>query len=313
MENSFFTTRNVRETGLVGHIVLATPLHGRKTVEDRLSMNMNPNGKSRFMKASRLTAVGVGIVVVLGVFVWNNRQTSKDEKKKRDEVKLEERKMMEAGMNERAKIASKGVNDVSATLEVLFGRPWIKTEGELDETAKEAIKNFKTFLQEKLQTQVRVDQHTVLSYSQPTVEVVLFRQEIATDYIYRTTWNGSTKEFQIWGKHLAKAGYNLSSKSTVEIDVDTKEMKIEAKLPEPELISCEQMDFKIIRDENGFWNKLTAQERENAINNLRAKAKEEAKALVIQLKEKTQSEMEKRLKAGDTKEVHVEFRSRAAR
>ena len=221
--------------------------------------------------------------------------------------------MVEAGMNERAKMASKDVNDALVTLEGVFGRPGRKTEDELDETAKEAIKNFKAFLQEKLQTQVRIDQHTVLSYSQPAVELVLFRQEIATDYIYRTTWKGSTKEFQIWGKHLAKAGYNLSSKSTVEIDVDTKEMKIEAKLPEPELVSCEQMDFKIIRDENGFWNKLTAQEREDAVNNLRAKAKEEAKAMVIQLREKTQSEMEKKLKVGDTKEVHVQFSSRGPR
>ena len=262
------------------------------------------------MKASRLTAVVLGIVIILGVFAWNNWQTSKAETKKRDEVSLEARKIIEAGMTERANKVGK---DVNKALETVFRRPWMKTGDELDKTAQEAIQNFKVFLQEKLQTQVRVDQHTVLSYSQPTVELVLFKQEIATDYIYKTTWNGSTKEFQIWGKHLAKAGYNLSSKSTVEIDVDTKEMKIEAKLPEPELISCEQMDFKIIRDENGFWNKLTAQERENAINNLRAKAKEEAKALVIQLKEKTQSEMEKKLKAGDTKEVHVEFHSKAAR
>ena len=252
------------------------------------------------MKTSRLAAIGIAIIIVIGAFVWRKFHDAdgQREKTKEAEVKAAESELAERAKTERLKTICQTVSD------------GIKEVSEIFPSHGRTVKELGKILVEQLRPQVTIDQRIVLGETQPTVEVALFSQELAIDYNYTTTWAGSTKEFSIWGKFLAKAGYNLSSKSTVEINVNTKEMKMEAKLPEPELVAFEEVDFKIVRDNDGLWNKLSAQERENAINGLRAKAKDQAKALVTVLKDKTKSQLEKKLVAGDTKEVHIEFRSK---
>ena len=49
--------------------------------------------------------------------------------------------------------------------------------------------------------------------------------------------------------------------------------KITANLPAPKLLSLEMTSYKVIRDDNGWWNNITSQDRENAINAMQAEAK----------------------------------------
>jgi len=53
-------------------------------------------------------------------------------------------------------------------------------------------------------------------------------------------------------------------------------LAIQASLPEPRILSVEMNICKIIKDENGWWNRVTDQDREEAFYRLRTAARKAA-------------------------------------
>ena len=66
------------------------------------------------------------------------------------------------------------------------------------------------------------------------------------------------------------AGFDLSQPLRIQINPETK--WISAELPPPKILSVGMSDVRIIRDEDGLWNKLTAQDREAALRALEKEA-----------------------------------------
>ena len=48
---------------------------------------------------------------------------------------------------------------------------------------------------------------------------------------------------------------------------------ISAELPPPKLLSLGMSDVRVLQDEDGFWNKLTAEDRQTAFRALEDKAR----------------------------------------
>jgi len=87
------------------------------------------------------------------------------------------------------------------------------------------------------------------------------------------TWLHSTKTFEIEATFTARAGFNLRDSFSINIPKGGRTAEIA--LPRAKILSLAMSDLKILRDEDGLWNKLTAKDREKAIRALERNAKAE--------------------------------------
>jgi len=118
--------------------------------------------------------------------------------------------------------------------------------------------------------EVRIDQVTVLERETPVLELATVRREFAHDYEWEHQWLGSTKRLHLRGTFAAKAGYDLNEKFYFEID--SNDLQVELGLPEPRVLGVEMIAYRA-EEEEGYWNKLSAEEREQAVNALLASAR----------------------------------------
>jgi len=113
--------------------------------------------------------------------------------------------------------------------------------------------------------EVRVDRVTVLQRETALLELATVRREFTHDYEWEHQWLGSTKRLHLRGTFAAKAGYDLNENFYFEIDSD--DLQVEVGLPEPRVLGVEMIAYRA-EEEEGFWNKLSAEEREQAVNAL---------------------------------------------
>lgn len=119
--------------------------------------------------------------------------------------------------------------------------------------------------------EVRIDRVTVLAAEVPVLELATVRREFAHDYEWEHQWLGSTKRLRLRGKFAAKAGFDLQEGFRVE--VDSRDLQVQADWPAPRVLGVEMTGYEA-EEEEGFWNKLSAEEREQAVNALLASARE---------------------------------------
>lgn len=118
--------------------------------------------------------------------------------------------------------------------------------------------------------EVRIDRETVLEGETPVLELATVRREFAHEYAWEHQWLGSTKRIRLRGMFAAKAGYDLNENFYFQIDSD--DLQVEVGLPEPRVLGVEMMAYRA-EEEEGFWNKLSADEREQAVNELLSSAR----------------------------------------
>lgn len=92
-------------------------------------------------------------------------------------------------------------------------------------------------------------------------------------YDWEHTWMKSTKRLEVEATFTARAGFDLQEPFRIVIDPQTT--WISAQFPAPKLISIEMGDVRIHRDEDGLWNKLTPEDREQALKELEKRARKE--------------------------------------
>ena len=139
------------------------------------------------------------------------------------------------------------------------------------ELAKRIVDGISRRLQ--LRPEVRVDQVTVLQAEMPVLELATVRREFAHQYVWEQQWLGSTKRLHLRGTFAAKAGFDFNEKFYLEIDSD--DLSVDFGLPEPRVLGVEIIAYRA-EEEEGYWNKLSAEEREQAVNALLASAREAA-------------------------------------
>ena len=118
---------------------------------------------------------------------------------------------------------------------------------------------------------ITIGQKSVVEASKELAEISLVEKSFEHAYIWEHTWLGSTKRIKLKGHFIAKAGYDLTKPFSIDISEDG--MTIRTTMPPAKINSLEQIDIDVLQDENGIWNKITAQERQNAMNAFLADAK----------------------------------------
>ena len=129
-------------------------------------------------------------------------------------------------------------------------------------------------------------------------EVALAEQEMTHDLRYETTWLGSRKVLHARGRFTVKAGYNLADGQWfVEQKPDGT---WHVNLPDPTVLSCELTKIENVADDDGMWNKLSAEDRTLAHQQLLNEAR--AKAANKELFERVEIELGRRLREAAARE-----------
>lgn len=120
---------------------------------------------------------------------------------------------------------------------------------------------------------ITANQAVIFAQNTPVLELVTTERQMLARHRVEETWLHSTKTFEIEATFTAKAGFNL--RDTFSINVPKGGRTAEIQLPKARILSLSMSDLRILRDEDGLWNKLTARDREKALRALERTAKSE--------------------------------------
>lgn len=124
-----------------------------------------------------------------------------------------------------------------------------------------------------LTPRITANNAVIFAQNTPTLELVTVERQALVRHRFEESWLHSTKTFEVEASFTARAGFHLHDEFTVNI---LRGGKIaEVRLPTAKILSVDMADIRILRDEDGLWNKLTAQDREKAVRTLTKTAKAE--------------------------------------
>ena len=137
-------------------------------------------------------------------------------------------------------------------------------------------RNLATGVREAFQItpRVTVNQTIVVAENMPIAELATTARDVYVDHTWSHTWMGSTKTIQLQAAFTAKAGFDLTSPFAIAIT--NRPLSVTATLPPAKLLSLEMKSYRVIRDEDGWWNRLTEADRETAMHDLHALARTQA-------------------------------------
>lgn len=121
---------------------------------------------------------------------------------------------------------------------------------------------------------VTVNQTVIIEQASPILEIATIARPMLIDHQWSHSWLGSTKTIHVRGTFTAKAGYNLKEPFAITITRDP--LRVIARLPEPRLLSVQMDSFAVVTDESGWWNRITAEDRSQAVTTLQALARSKA-------------------------------------
>jgi len=163
----------------------------------------------------------------------------------------------------------------------------VKAPADLAHKTAQGMREFFNFT-----PQVRINQTIVIEQTTPILEVATVSREMFIDHSWQQTWLRSTKIIQIQGVFTAKAGFDL--RQPFRIDIERRPLRVVARVPPPKLLSIDMKGYEVLRDEDGWWNSVTPQDREEAVRQIRAEAIEKAQR--SGLLEEAQASLEARIR-----------------
>jgi hypothetical protein len=154
-----------------------------------------------------------------------------------------------------------------------------------------------------------VKENVVIEQQTPITELATVSRSVYMDYSWKHTWMGSSKNLQLTGAFTVKAGFDLKDEFT--LTVVPKPLHIIADMPPPRILSVQMDTFLVVRDESGWWNKITAEDRQNAVNELQKRARTKAESSGILVDARANAEASLRKIAGWSRTT-IEFPPAAA-
>lgn len=122
----------------------------------------------------------------------------------------------------------------------------------------------------QLRPRLVIGEKTVIESNQQIAELAVTKKSFSHTYLWEHSFVGSTKRMEIKGEFVAKAGYALKSPTELRFSEDGS--RITVVLPDSSVLSNEMTRYEILKDEDGYWNKLSTDDRERAINELKRSA-----------------------------------------
>jgi hypothetical protein len=125
----------------------------------------------------------------------------------------------------------------------------------------------------QFQPKVVIGETTVFEPATELTELVTASKRFEHTYSFEHSWAGSTKRLELRGEFLARAGFPIGETFRLTLSGDAERLTVQHGAPE--LLACELIRVEVLHDKDGFWNKLSPSDREDAQNTLIAGARKE--------------------------------------
>ncbi len=122
-----------------------------------------------------------------------------------------------------------------------------------------------------LRPEIRIDRETRMEFDRAGLHLVTLKRDFTHEFLWEHQWAGSTKSIRLKGFFTASAGFDLDE--SFYLNINSEDLTVDLSLPEARLIACELNDYKAEEDD-GWWNKITTEERHRAVNDMVASAKQ---------------------------------------
>jgi hypothetical protein len=143
------------------------------------------------------------------------------------------------------------------------------------EFARSTAEGFRHFFH--FTPQVTVNETVVVEQSAPIAELATISRTVFVETDWSHTWLHSTKRIVLRGVFEAKAGFDLHQPFTVAIQRDPlasypRRHAVTARMPHAKILSLQLNEYHVLRDEDGWWNRLSPADREDAFRILQEEA-----------------------------------------
>lgn len=120
--------------------------------------------------------------------------------------------------------------------------------------------------------EIRIHSRTYLGQNARILELATAKRDIWENRRLEHEWLGSMKRFEVEGRFTARAGYDLQQPLSFEIEESARRIRVT--VPPAKLLGLELAQIRVLKDESGWWNQLTAKDREDALAELQQTARE---------------------------------------
>jgi hypothetical protein len=119
--------------------------------------------------------------------------------------------------------------------------------------------------------EVREGTKVVWGQTSARSEVIVAAKKIEVGYDWEHRWLGSRKVIRLTQTYEVKAGFDLGKSFWVEMGPGEGEAT--AHMPAPEILAASPVGDVSYRDEDGWWNKVTDEDRSKALSALAGEAR----------------------------------------
>ncbi len=155
------------------------------------------------------------------------------------------------------------------------------------------------------QLQPRVSIHNRVYFEKTTAvaELAILSRKTEVEHEFEHTWAGSTKRVKLHGTFNVKAGFDLRQ----NVSADVRENEIVVQIPHATILGLEEEAVDVLEFENGFWNRISAQDLQNELAQLPKLAREKAEGsgLTSEAEVALQKQLEARI--GAAKPLNLVF------
>jgi len=139
--------------------------------------------------------------------------------------------------------------------------------------------------------EVREGTQVVWGQTSARTEVIVAAKKIEVGYDWEHRWMGSRKVIRLTQSYEVKAGFDLAKPFWIELGPTGAEAI--AHLPNPEILAVTPVGEVSYQDEDGWWNKVTNEDRAEALQALVAEARKQGEQgpLLDEAKEMTGSRL----------------------
>jgi len=145
-----------------------------------------------------------------------------------------------------------------------------QSSAELERIGKKVRDAFVEIAQ--LQPRVTINNRVYLEKTTAVAELAILSRKTEVEHEFEHTWAGSTKRVKLHGTFNVKAGFDLRE----NVSVDVRENEIAVQIPPAKILGIEQESVEVLEYENGYWNKISAEDLQSELATLPKLARDQA-------------------------------------
>ncbi|MFZ1218457.1 MAG: DUF4230 domain-containing protein [Chthoniobacterales bacterium] len=157
----------------------------------------------------------------------------------------------------------------------------------------------------QLQPRITINNRVYLERTTATAQLAILSRQVEVEHEFLHTWAGSTKRVKLHATFEAKAGFDLQH----DVAVDLTPEDISVSLPRASILGVEQKQVEVLAFENGFWNRISAQDLETQLAVLPDLARQKAaeSGILAEAETALQKQLDDRIHAERPLRLHFQL------